>query len=74
MAANRPKYLFRTLFNILNAQGVNRANIVVSIDGFYDESVAVAKLFALRNGSENDFDRIFTLRGKLLISFLLKFC
>ncbi len=51
MAANRPKYLFRTLFNILNAQGVNRANIVVSIDGFFDESVAVAKLFALRKGS-----------------------
>jgi len=48
MAANRPKYLFRTLFNILSAQGVNRANIVVSIDGFFDESVAVAKLFALR--------------------------
>ena len=53
MAANRPKYLFRTLFNILSAQGVNRANIVVSIDGFFDESVAVAKLFALREGSFN---------------------
>ncbi|CAG5095245.1 Oidioi.mRNA.OKI2018_I69.XSR.g14099.t1.cds [Oikopleura dioica] len=48
MAANRPKYLFRTLFNILNAEGVNRANIVVSIDGFFAESVAVANLFAIR--------------------------
>lgn len=49
MAANRPKYLFRSLFNILNANGVHRRNIVVSIDGFYSESVAVADLFSVRS-------------------------
>ena len=59
MAANRPKYLFRTLFNILNAEGVNRANIVVSIDGFFAESVAVANLFAIRKGSSFISYKIF---------------
>jgi hypothetical protein len=42
IAANRPKYLFRSLSSILNAHGVHIKNIIVSIDGFYSDSAAVA--------------------------------
>lgn len=36
------------LRSLLQASGVNKSNIVVSIDGFYDEPRQVAELYALR--------------------------
>lgn len=48
MAANRPKYLFRSLTYILNSNGVHINNIIVSIDGYFAESAAVAALFGVR--------------------------
>lgn len=48
IAANRPQYLFRTLTSVLNAIGVQKDNILVSIDGDYSDSAAVGHLFGVR--------------------------
>ena len=48
MAANRPKYLYRSLHSVLNAFGVVKENIIVSIDGDFNDSAAVSNLFGLR--------------------------
>lgn len=48
MAANRPKYLYRSLHSVLNAFGVQKDNIIVSIDGDFNDSAAVSNLFGLR--------------------------
>lgn len=48
IAANRPKYLFRTLTSLLNAAGVQKENILISIDGDYSDTAAVGHLFGLR--------------------------
>jgi len=48
IASNRPHYLYRMLRTLLTANGANPDIITVFIDGFYDEPLAVAKLFGLR--------------------------
>ena len=48
IASNRPHYLYRMLQSLLSARGANPANIVVFIDGFFEETLAVARLFGLR--------------------------
>ncbi|CBY10400.1 unnamed protein product [Oikopleura dioica] len=49
IAADRPKYLLRCIYHLLLAHGVNKENIVVSIDGSYSETEAVATLFGIRS-------------------------
>ncbi len=48
IASNRPHYLCRMLQSLLSARGANPDNIVVFIDGFFEETLSVAKLFGLR--------------------------
>ncbi|CAL4093564.1 unnamed protein product [Meganyctiphanes norvegica] len=48
IASNRPHYLYRSLRSLLAAPGVNPEMITVFIDGYYEEPLAVAKLFGLR--------------------------
>lgn len=48
MASNRPYYLYRMLRSLLAAEGVNRSQVTVFIDGFYDEPLQVSRLFDLR--------------------------
>lgn len=48
IASNRPQYLFRMLQSLLSATWADPKMITVFIDGFYDEPLAVAKLFGLR--------------------------
>lgn len=48
IASNRPYYLFRMLRSLLQADGVDPHMITVFIDGFYEEPLAVCKLFNLR--------------------------
>lgn len=48
MASNRPYYLYRMLRSLLSAQGVNGSMVNVFIDGFYDEPLAVSRLFDVR--------------------------
>ena len=48
IASNRPHYLHRMLQSLLAAPGANPDMIVVFIDGFFEETLAVARLFGLR--------------------------
>lgn len=48
IASNRPHYLYRSLRSLLAAPGVNPDMITVFIDGYYEEPLAVTKLFGLR--------------------------
>ena len=48
IASNRPQYLYRMLRTLLSADGADPSMITVFIDGFYEEPMAVAKLFGLR--------------------------
>ncbi len=48
IASNRPQYLYRMLRSLLSATGADPALITVFIDGFYEEPMAVARLFGLR--------------------------
>ncbi|XP_068245116.1 protein O-linked-mannose beta-1,2-N-acetylglucosaminyltransferase 1-like [Palaemon carinicauda] len=48
IASNRPHYLYRSLRSLLAAPGVNPEMITVFIDGYYEEPLAVTKLFGLR--------------------------
>lgn len=48
IASNRPQYLYRMLRSLLTANGARPDMITVFIDGFYEEPLAVAKLFGLR--------------------------
>lgn len=47
IASNRPHYLYRMLRSLLQAKGVQPSQIIVFIDGFYDEPKEVCKLFGL---------------------------
>ena len=48
IASNRPRYLFRMLYRLLNVPGADRKMMTVFIDGVYNEAKAVAELFGLR--------------------------
>ena len=48
IASDRPHYLFRMLQSLLAARGADPDKVVVFIDGFYEETLAVARLFGLR--------------------------
>jgi beta-1,2-N-acetylglucosaminyltransferase len=48
IASNRPHYLFRMLRSLLSAEGANPSVVTVFIDGYYEEPMAVARLFGLR--------------------------
>ncbi|KAK3870180.1 hypothetical protein Pcinc_024567 [Petrolisthes cinctipes] len=48
IASNRPHYLYRSLRSLLTAPGVNPEMITIFIDGYYEEPLAVTKLFGLR--------------------------
>ena len=48
IASNRPQYLYRSLRSLLSARGADPKMVTVFIDGFYQEPLAVAKLFGLR--------------------------
>ena len=47
-ASNRPHYLFRMIRSILSAHGANPSMMTVFIDGYFDEPLAVARLFSVR--------------------------
>jgi len=48
IASNRPRYLFRMLYKLQNVPGADRKMMTVFIDGFYNETIAVAELFGLK--------------------------
>ncbi|CAG0914343.1 unnamed protein product [Notodromas monacha] len=48
IASNRPHYLYRMLRSLLAAKGANPEMITVFIDGYFEEPLAVARLFGLR--------------------------
>lgn len=48
IASDRPSYLFRGLRSLLSAHGVKPKMITVFIDGHYEESTDVVRLFGLR--------------------------
>lgn len=48
IASNRPLYLFRMLRGLLAAHGANSSLVTVFVDGFFQEPVEVAGLFAIR--------------------------
>ncbi len=49
IASDRPQYLYRMLRSLLSARGGHDPRLVtVFIDGFYEEPLAVARLFGLR--------------------------
>ena len=48
IASNRPRYLFRMLYKLLHVPGADRKMMTVFIDGFYNETIAVAELFGLK--------------------------
>ena len=49
IASNRPLYLYRMLRGLLSVPGANPKMITVYIDGFFDEPVAVCKLFNIKS-------------------------
>lgn len=49
IASARPHYLYRMLRALMSASGVNPANIVVFIDGHFEEPQQVATLFGVRS-------------------------
>lgn len=48
IASNRPHYLSRSLFSILSADGVNPKMITVFIDGRFEETMEVTKLYGVQ--------------------------
>ena len=48
IASNRPYYLYRMLRSLLSAKGAVKSTVSVFIDGFFDEPLAVCKLFNIR--------------------------
>ena len=48
IASNRGHYLYRGLTSMLSAHGAKKELFTVFIDGFFEEPVAVAKLFGIR--------------------------
>lgn len=48
IASDRPHYLYRMLRTLLNTQGADPAMVTVFIDGYFEEPLAVTKLFGLR--------------------------
>ena len=48
IASNRPRYLFRMLYKLLNVPGADRKMMTVFIDGYHNETRAVAELFSMR--------------------------
>lgn len=48
IASNRPHYLYTMLRTLLATPGVNKSNIVVFIDGFFQEPLLVTQLFSLK--------------------------
>nr|CAB3265040.1 protein O-linked-mannose beta-1,2-N-acetylglucosaminyltransferase 1 [Phallusia mammillata] len=47
IASNRPHYLYRMLKSLLGAHGVNTNVITVFIDGYFEETMDVVKLFGV---------------------------
>ena len=47
VAANRPAYLFRMLKRLLKTPGVNKDQVTVYIDGFFQEPKDVVELFGV---------------------------
>lgn len=48
IASNRPNYLYRMIRSVLSAQGADATKITVFIDGYFEEPLAVARLFGIR--------------------------
>lgn len=48
IASNRPNYLYRMIRSVLSAQGADPSKITVFIDGYFEEPLAVARLFGVR--------------------------
>lgn len=48
IASNRPNYLYRMLRSVLSAQGADATKMTVFIDGYFEEPLAVARLFGIR--------------------------
>ena len=48
IASNRPRYLFRMLYKLLNIPGADQKMMTVFIDRFHNEAIEVAELFGLR--------------------------
>ncbi|EDO45785.1 predicted protein [Nematostella vectensis] len=48
IASNRPHYLYRMIRSMLSASGADPKMVTVFIDGYFEEPLAVAKLFGLR--------------------------
>jgi len=48
IASNRPHYLYRMLRSLLSVSGVQVSQIVVFIDGYFDEPLEVAHLFGIQ--------------------------
>ena len=48
IASNRPNYLYRMLRSVLAAQGADPSKLTVFIDGYFEEPLAVARLFGIR--------------------------
>jgi len=48
IASNRPRYLFRMLYKLVHVAGAERRMMTVFVDGFYNETRAVAEIFGLR--------------------------
>ena len=48
IASNRPNYLYRMIRSVLSAQGADPSKITVFIDGYFEEPLAVARLFGIR--------------------------
>ena len=48
IASKRPRYLFRMLRKLLSVAGADPSMITVFVDGFYNETNAVADLFGLK--------------------------
>lgn len=48
IASNRPNYLYRMIRSVLSAQGADPSKITVFIDGYFEEPLAVARLFSIR--------------------------
>ncbi|XP_074640445.1 protein O-linked-mannose beta-1,2-N-acetylglucosaminyltransferase 1-like [Tubulanus polymorphus] len=48
IASNRPQYLYRSLRSLLSANGANPGMVSVFIDGYYEEPLAVTRLFGLK--------------------------
>ena len=48
IASNRPNYLYRMIRSVLSAQGADPTKMTVFIDGYFEEPLAVSRLFGIR--------------------------